>query len=105
VDAGEIRRGIGPRLRRPFSRARIEEFVERLLGGRSRAPIGEAAPACDEDFVRLIYLAAYGLDRRSGYSFEPAIADGARSLERQGPYGYPPGDLRKKRKEGQGWTS
>jgi hypothetical protein len=105
ADAGEIRRGIGPRLRRPFSRSRVEEYVERLLAGRARAPLREADLEGDEDYIRLIYIAAYGLDRRSPYAFEEAGGEGAPGLERKGIYGFPPGELRKKRREGQGWTS
>ncbi len=113
-DPGEIRRGIAPRLRRPFSRARVEGYVERLLAGRPRASIGEAGLVGDEDYIRLIYVGAYGLDRRSSFSFERRNGDGAPRVERKGIYGFPPGDLKRKdtkesgakEREGMGpWTS
>ncbi len=65
--------GLAPRLRRPFARSRVEAFVDGLLRARASAAMTEAAPETDEDYVRLIYTVAYGLDGGSSYSFQ---ADG-----------------------------
>jgi hypothetical protein len=91
VETRDLRRELAPRLRRPFSRSRVEAFVEGLLGGRATAPLGEAAPDSDTDYVRLIYTVAYGLDGRSPYRFERETAHDDARLERCGPYGFPRG--------------
>jgi hypothetical protein len=106
ADAGMLRREVAPRLRRLFARGRVEEYVDRLMAGRPTVPLGEVELGGDQDYVRLMYIAAYGLDRRSSYSFERRQGDDAPRVQRKGIYGFPPGDLRKgKRKEGGTWTS
>lgn len=93
-DPGALRRLVVPRLRRPFSRARVEAFVEELLAGRPSARLSEAAPETDEAYVRLIYAVAYGLDGGSSFRFErePAGPDEDR-LDHHGVYGFPRGVL------------
>ncbi len=93
----DLRRDIAPRLRRPFSRSRVEAFVEGLLGVRATVSLGEAAPDTDTDYVRLIYTVAYGLDGRSPYRFEPEPAPRDERLERHGSYGFPRGFLGRRR--------
>jgi hypothetical protein len=92
-DAGDLRRQVAPRLRRPFARSRIEAFVEGLLGGRASARLAEAAPETDEQYVRLIYTVAYGLDGSSPFRFEREPAPPEERVERRGPYGFPRGFL------------
>lgn len=100
ADPADLRRLVAPRLRRPFARPRVEAFVDELLAGRPRAPLSDAAPETDEDYVRLIYTVAYGLDGASPFRFErePASpeweppASEAR-VERRGIYGFPRGVL------------
>jgi hypothetical protein len=96
--AGDLRRDLAPRLRRPFSRSRVEAFVEGLLGVRATAALGEAAPETDTDYVRLIYTVAYGLDGRSPYRFEGERGRPDERLERRGPYGFPRGFLGRRRR-------
>jgi hypothetical protein len=98
ADTGDLRRDIAPRLRRPFSRSRVEAFVEGLLGARATARLAEAAPENDTDYVRLIYTVAYGLDGRSPYRFEAERTPSAERLERRGIYGFPRGFLGHRRK-------
>jgi Wadjet anti plasmid transformation system JetA-like protein len=100
ADTDGIRREIAPRLRRRFSRPQMESYVERLLGGRTSARLSEADLADDTDYVRLIYIASYGLDRISSYAFEKDVGDAERRLERRGWYGFPAGSLRRRRKGG-----
>ncbi len=105
LNAMELRRGIAPRLKRAFSRTRVEEYVNRLLAGRQSVSLLEADLGDDDDYVRLIYIAAYGLDPRSTYTFTRLAGDCGFRLERKGIYGFPSGDLGKKGKGGRGWTS
>jgi hypothetical protein len=98
VATTDLRRDIAPRLRRPFSRSRVEAFVEGLLGARATASLGEAAPDTDTDYVRLIYTVAYGLDGRSPYRFDPQQAAPDERQERHGPYGFPRGFLGRRRR-------
>jgi Wadjet anti plasmid transformation system JetA-like protein len=112
ADDAALRREVAPRLRRPFSRPRVDAFVDALLGSRDSAPLSAAAPETDQDYVRLIYTVAYGLDGASPYRFkrnpappearvpadpEPAgggeTAPGDDRLERYGIYGFPRGFL------------
>jgi Family of unknown function (DUF5716) len=100
VDAAELHSHVAPRLRRPFARPRVEAFVDHLLAGRPSAPLAEAAPDTDEDYVRLIYTVAYGLDDRSTFRFERDPASPEREsgppearVERRGIYGFPRGRL------------
>ncbi|HVY60989.1 MAG TPA: Wadjet anti-phage system protein JetA family protein [Planctomycetota bacterium] len=88
-DKGTIRGEVGAKLRRPFSRRRIEAFVLALIGNRDEARISEIPVARDEDYVRLIYLAAYGLDGDSNYTLDPED-----DRLRRGPYGFADGHLR-----------
>jgi hypothetical protein len=104
-DAAEIRQRVSLRLRRAFSKMRVEEYVERLFAGRGSVSIKEADLAGDEDYVRLIYVAAYGFDPRSKYTFERMKDGGGFRIERKGIYGFPAGDLKRKGKGGPDWTS
>ena len=96
ADAALLRADLAPRLRRPFARSRVEAFVDDLLGGRGHALVAEAPLGCDEDYLRAIYLCAYGLDGGSTYRFERVAAAGAR-VEQNG-YGVPAGTLRRRRR-------
>ena len=95
ADAEAVRRSVAHLVRRPFSRSRIQEYVEQLLGSRLRAPLSDAPVAGDEDFVRLIFIAAYGMDGGSSYAFrpEPGIPQ-----DRKGPYSFPRGQLERTRR-------
>jgi hypothetical protein len=92
-DRDKIRREAAERVKRRFARRRVEAFVEGLLGDRDAAPMREVPAANDEDYVRLLYLAAYGLDGDSVYRFRPS----ERSLH-TGPYGYPDGTITRNRR-------
>ena len=98
AETGDLRRAIAPRLRRPFARSRVEAFVEGLLGARATAPLAEAAPESDTDYVRLIYTVAYGLDGRSPYRFELESTSPDERVERHGPYGFPRGFVGRRRR-------
>jgi hypothetical protein len=91
ADTDEIRKAALARLRRPFSRSAVEAFVEQALAGRTRRSIEVAAPAGDEEYVRLIYIVQYGLDAASAYRFTRAPG----RIE-HGPYAFPAGDLERK---------
>lgn len=93
ADATALRREVAPRLRRPFARARVEAFVDGLLGPRPAVALSAAAPDSDEEYVRLIYLVAYGLDGGSGYRFERRADGDDERVESRGIYGFPRGDL------------
>jgi hypothetical protein len=96
VDGADLHRRIAPRLRRPFARPRVDAFVDEVLAGRPRAPLADAAPETDEDYVRLIYTVAYGMDGRSRFRFEPERSGSEERVERRGHYGFPRGSLIRK---------
>lgn len=90
-DAEGLRRDLGPRLRRPFARGRVEAYVEELLAGRGHVATSEVPLDGDEDYIRTIYMLAYGLDGGSPYRFDRiAAADGP---VRRGAFGIPAGAL------------
>lgn len=95
ADAESVRRALDRLIRRPYARARIQAYVDQLLGPRARAPLSDAALEGDEDFVRLIFIAAYGLDGGSSYAFrpEPGIPQ-----DRKGRYAFPRGQLERTRR-------
>jgi hypothetical protein len=88
ADREKIRQEAAERVRRRFARRRVEDFVETMLGNRDAAPMRDVPVANDEDYVRLLYLASYGLDGDSVYRLR--LSDGTL---RTGPYGYPDGSL------------
>ncbi len=91
LDTDALRGALAPRLRRPFARARVEAFVDGLLGGRAHVSLAEAPLDGDEDYVRTIYMLAYGLDGASRYRFERIAAAPGRLVK--GSYRVPAGTL------------
>jgi Wadjet anti plasmid transformation system JetA-like protein len=107
TDRDEAYKNAAYRVRRLFGRRRIEEFVHQLLGGRSSASIDEITVAGDPDYIRLLYLVAFGLDRSSSFKFVPETGRIEKSA-----YGYPAGRVAGGRKRAGGnsqdknpWTS
>jgi hypothetical protein len=88
TDREQLRREAAARLRRPFARQRVEEFVDELLAGRATASLAEISVHSDEDYVRLLYLASYGLDGSS--RFRLALSP---ERIRKGVYGHPGGTI------------
>ena len=91
ADTDALRKAALTRLRRPFSRSAVAEFVEQALTGRTRRSIEVAAPASDEEYVRLIHIVLYGLEASSSYRFTQTPGQ----IERA-PYTFPDGDLERK---------
>ena len=71
-----------------------------LLGARASVPLSAAAPEIDEEYVRLIYTAAYGLDGGSPFRFERDAGAPEERLERHGIYGFPRGFLVRRPRRG-----
>lgn len=94
-DPAVIRAEAHKRVQRLFGRRRIEEFVASFLGGRDSASLRELSVDSDDEFVRLLYLAAYGLDRGCSFELKPEA-----SRVRKGPYGFPDGQLAKRQRRG-----
>lgn len=88
VNAEHIRQQALNQLKRRFSRQRIEDFVDNLLGGRSSTVMQDLSVESDEDYVRLFYLSSYGLDARSSFKFSPS-----KEMIRRNRYGYPAGKI------------
>jgi Wadjet protein JetA len=88
-----IRQDAAARLRRMFARRRIEEFVASVLRGRTAAPMRDVPVGADHEYVRLLYLASYGLDGDSTYRFRPTNGRLEATM-----YGYPDGTLEAQRK-------
>ncbi len=91
VDQEKIRKEASARIRRPFSRPRIEEFIEQMLAGRAAGSMKEVDVTSDEGYVRLLYIASYGLDRNSGFQLLPSA-----ERVRKGPYTYPDGKVERR---------
>jgi hypothetical protein len=87
-DEAAVRSEVSSKLNRPFARKRIEAYVEALLASRGSASLEEVPVLDDEDYVRLLYLAAYGLDRSSSFSLDP----GTQRIKK-GPYEHPTGRI------------
>lgn len=90
----QIREEAAGRVRRMFARRRIEEFVATVLHGRDAAPMRDVPVGDDHDYVRLVYLASYGLDGDSTFRLRPS-----RERLRADLYGYPDGTLETLRKD------
>jgi hypothetical protein len=69
TDPTEIRRKMGSKVERRFSRKRIEAFVAGLLRERREIAVADLPVTQDDEFVRLMFVAEYGLDRRIGEAF------------------------------------
>jgi hypothetical protein len=95
IDRDEVYKDAAARVRRLFARRRIEEFANQVLGGRSSASLEELAVDQDQDYIRLLYLVAFGLDGSSSFTFIPETG----RLERA-PYGYPAGRIARGRRRG-----
>jgi hypothetical protein len=95
-DAAILKAEVAERLRRRFSRPRVEALAASLLAGRTQAPIADLPLESDEDYVRAIYLVAFGLDLGSDYRFERP-ADRRQRIEKDG-YGMPAGTLARRRR-------
>lgn len=100
IDEAALRRKVLPRLVNPFSRGRIEKYVMSMLEQRRALPVSEIALHDDSDYVRLIYVMAYGMDQKSPYRFIPERddsinKDGPVLHEERGPYRVPKGSLTK----------
>jgi hypothetical protein len=74
-----------------FNRRRVEEFVDEKLAGRQQMGIEELPVETDDEYVRLLYLASYGIDRASAFRFTPSA-----ERVRKGMYGHPAGRLEHK---------
>lgn len=92
----ELRDRVAERLKREYSRRKIDALVAELLRGRPHATLADAPLEGDRDYVRLMYIAAYGLDGASPFRFQlPASPE---PHERRGPYGFPRGRLERRKR-------
>lgn len=89
----QLRKEAAARIRRLFGRRRLEEFVHDLLAGRIAASTEEITVSADEDYVRLLYLASYGLDGGSSFRFLPSA-----ERVRKGLYTHPGGQIERTEK-------
>jgi hypothetical protein len=99
ADLARIRREAAVRLRRKFSRRQLEEFVDTLLAGRSEAPLAEVPVEQDDQYVRLLYLASYGLDGGSSFRISPSP-----ERVRKGIYEHPGGTVERSGRPRRGST-
>lgn len=93
-----LRASVAERLKREYSRTKVDALVAELLRGKPHATLADAPLEDDRDFVRLIYIAAYGLDGASPFRFQPSVL--REGPARRGPYGFPRGRLERARKGG-----
>lgn len=95
----DLRKQLAERMRNPYARARLEEFIGLLLGARQGASMEEVPLENDEDYVRAIHLVVHGLDGKATYRFRPA-EDSSQAPIRKGPYTVPSGRVERSRKGG-----
>ncbi len=95
----DMRKQLAHRLRNPFARARIEEFIGELLGAGQDATMGDIPLENDEDYVRAIHLVIHGLDGKGTYRFRPA-QETSPARVRKGAYEVPAGRIERTRKKG-----
>jgi hypothetical protein len=91
VDGERIRKEAARKVRRMFNRRRVEEFVDEILAGRQQMGIEEVPVETDDEYIRLLYLASYGIDRNSPFRFTPSA-----ERVRKGRYGHPAGRIEHK---------
>jgi Wadjet anti plasmid transformation system JetA-like protein len=84
----DLDREIAEKLDRPFSRKRVDALVRAALAERASISLEDIPLEDDEDYVRLIYIAAYGLDGSSSFLLRPS-----RARVERGPYGHPAAQL------------
>jgi Family of unknown function (DUF5716) len=87
-DCEQLRRDAVARLRRLFGRRKIEEFVAAVLAGGRVVSMQEIPVDDDDDYVRLLYLASYGLDGASDFRLLPSA-----ERVRKGYYSHPGGRI------------
>lgn len=92
VNEEELRKAAVAKMKRPFARAQVEEFVTELLRVKVRQSIEAATPLNDDEYVRLIYIVLFGLDATSSFRFTPS--DGRVNVS---GFAFPAGDLEKRR--------
>ena len=90
VDGDRIRKEASRKVRRMFNRRRVEEFVDEILAGQQMG-IEEVPVKTDDEYIRLLYLASYGIDRNSSFRFTPSA-----ERVRKGMYGHPAGRIEHK---------
>src|SRR5262249_49347485 len=95
IDRDEVYKDAAARVRRLFARRRIEEFANQLLGGRSSVSLEELAVNEDQDYIRLLYLVAFGFDGFSSFTFLPETGRLERLLQ-----GNPGGQTAESRRRG-----
>jgi hypothetical protein len=93
ADSEEVRRQAIARVRRLFVRHRIEAFVDELLAGRTEISLAEIPVGDDDGYVRLLYLASYGLDGDSSFRLVPSV-----ERVRKGVYSHPDGRIERTRR-------
>lgn len=94
-DLGRVRASLASVIKRPFARERIEKLVEDVLGARASAAIAEFPLSNDDDYVKSIFLVAYGLDQASRFVFRRNRDETKTRMEQdaRGPYSRPAGEI------------
>jgi hypothetical protein len=92
-DREKVRAAAAALIRSPYTRARILAYVDEILDGRGTLPLREIPLDCDEDYIRRIFIVAFGLDGAANFGFRPAGNGNHPSKERHGIYGYPSGQV------------
>lgn len=90
-DEAKLRREAAARIRRPFARRRVEKYVDDLLDCRTDLDLTDVPVLDDEDYVRLIYIASYGLDGASTFRVVP----GEDRVDKA-PYQHPGGRIERR---------
>lgn len=99
ADLDAVQNAIARGLMHPYVRRKVDAFVARFLGGRRERTVADLEVRADDDYVRVLYIVAYGLDGRSGFRFERAVCAEAscpgqtceRCRVKRGRYSFPRG--------------
>lgn len=99
ADLNAVREAVARGLMHPYLRRKVDAFVSDFLGGRRERSVAELKVEGDGDYVRVLYIVAYGLDGRSRFRFERVLCseqqctgwDCTGCRVHQGPYSFPRG--------------
>ncbi len=84
-------------LKSSFSLSRIQAYVAAQLAGRASMPLAEIPLEDDADYIRRIFIVAFGLEPHTRYRFRWDREANQPVLEWRGDYGYPRGVIEAQR--------
>ena len=91
AEAASLRARVQARVRRLAARSRIDDMVAALLAERAELDLSEVPLDVDDDYVRSIFIGAFGLDGKSPFALK--LRKDTQGRVRRGIYTVPRGRL------------